>query len=269
MIAVDSCFAMRAPGEEIPDRAARHAAPSSRSRPWTGHLQGTDHRESGTIPVSSRRRSWRPPLRGNCGCQVTAPRRPPGAVRRDPGGPSTRAVPGRVSMTRCRTRNPERSWAPTASRARSARARWARCSAASTPGSTAGSRSRSCPRSTATAPSCAPRFVREGRAVAAISHPNVVQVFATGTFDERPYIAMELLDGTDLGSTVEKQRPARLADRGARDPRRRAGPRRRLEGRPDPSRRQAVEPGAAVERRGQGHRLRPREAGRSGQPSPR
>lgn len=51
------------------------------------------------------------------------------------------------------------------------------------------------------------RFVREGRAVAAVSHPNVVQVFATGTFDERPYIVMELLDGTDLGTTVEKGRP--------------------------------------------------------------
>lgn len=51
------------------------------------------------------------------------------------------------------------------------------------------------------------RFVREGRAVAAVSHPNVVQVFATGTFDERPYIAMEFLDGTDLGSLVEKQGP--------------------------------------------------------------
>ena len=51
------------------------------------------------------------------------------------------------------------------------------------------------------------RFVREGRAVAAISHPNVVQVFANGTFDERPYIAMELLDGIDLGSTVEKKGP--------------------------------------------------------------
>ena len=51
------------------------------------------------------------------------------------------------------------------------------------------------------------RFVREGRAVAAISHPNVVQVFATGSFDERPYIAMELLDGTDLGTTVEKKGP--------------------------------------------------------------
>ena len=51
------------------------------------------------------------------------------------------------------------------------------------------------------------RFVREGRAVAAISHPNVVQVFANGTVDERPYIVMELLDGTDLGATVEKNGP--------------------------------------------------------------
>jgi eukaryotic-like serine/threonine-protein kinase len=51
------------------------------------------------------------------------------------------------------------------------------------------------------------RFVREGRAVAAISHPNVVQVFATGSFDDRPYIAMEFLDGVDLGSAVEKHGP--------------------------------------------------------------
>lgn len=51
------------------------------------------------------------------------------------------------------------------------------------------------------------RFVREGRAVAAISHPNVVQVFATGSYDDRPYIAMELLDGADLGSIVEKHGP--------------------------------------------------------------
>jgi serine/threonine protein kinase len=49
------------------------------------------------------------------------------------------------------------------------------------------------------------RFVREGRAVAAISHTNVVQVFATGSFDDRPYIVMELLDGQDLGSIVEKR----------------------------------------------------------------
>jgi eukaryotic-like serine/threonine-protein kinase len=51
------------------------------------------------------------------------------------------------------------------------------------------------------------RFVREGRAVAAIQHANVVQVFTTGTFDERPFIAMEFLDGTDLGSIVEDHGP--------------------------------------------------------------
>ncbi|CAN5300408.1 hypothetical protein BH11MYX1_BH11MYX1_11160 [soil metagenome] len=56
------------------------------------------------------------------------------------------------------------------------------------------------------------RFVREGRAVAAISHPNVVQVFATGSFDDRPYIAMELLDGIDLGTAIEKGGPLRSAD---------------------------------------------------------
>ncbi|MCE9573596.1 MAG: serine/threonine protein kinase [Deltaproteobacteria bacterium] len=51
------------------------------------------------------------------------------------------------------------------------------------------------------------RFTREGRAVAAIQHPNVVQVFSTGTFDDRPYIAMELLEGTDLGTAVEENGP--------------------------------------------------------------
>jgi len=51
------------------------------------------------------------------------------------------------------------------------------------------------------------RFGREGRAVAAISHPNVVQVFAIGSFDERPYIAMEFLEGTDLGAAVDKKGP--------------------------------------------------------------
>ncbi len=51
------------------------------------------------------------------------------------------------------------------------------------------------------------RFVREGRAVAAISHPNVVQVFTTGTYDGRPYIAMEFLTGSDLGGFVQERGP--------------------------------------------------------------
>ncbi|MBE7448030.1 MAG: serine/threonine protein kinase [Kofleriaceae bacterium] len=56
------------------------------------------------------------------------------------------------------------------------------------------------------------RFTREGRAVAAISHPNVVQVFATGTYQDRPYIAMELLEGTDLASAVDAQGPLPALD---------------------------------------------------------
>ncbi|HUH01875.1 MAG TPA: serine/threonine-protein kinase [Kofleriaceae bacterium] len=51
------------------------------------------------------------------------------------------------------------------------------------------------------------RFVREARAVAAIAHPNVVQVFTTGSFDDRPYIAMEFLDGVDLGTDVRDNGP--------------------------------------------------------------
>lgn len=51
------------------------------------------------------------------------------------------------------------------------------------------------------------RFVREGRAVAAIAHPNVVQVFATGTYEDRPYIAMELLEGTDLATVIDDDGP--------------------------------------------------------------
>jgi serine/threonine-protein kinase len=51
------------------------------------------------------------------------------------------------------------------------------------------------------------RFVREARAVAGISHPNVVQVFTTGEFDGRPYFAMEYLAGRDLGSIVREGGP--------------------------------------------------------------
>jgi eukaryotic-like serine/threonine-protein kinase len=51
------------------------------------------------------------------------------------------------------------------------------------------------------------RFLREARAVAATSHPNVVQVFTTGEFDGRPYLAMEFLAGVDLGSSVEHGGP--------------------------------------------------------------
>ena len=94
-----------------------------------------------------------------------------------------------------------------ASRASSAPARWARCFAAIDTGLNRRVAIKLLSEKHRDSPELRKRFVREGRAVAAISHPNVVQVFATGSFDDRPYIAMELLDGTDLGIAVEKQGP--------------------------------------------------------------
>jgi serine/threonine-protein kinase len=51
------------------------------------------------------------------------------------------------------------------------------------------------------------RFAREARAVAAISHPNVVQVFTTGEYDGRPFFAMDYLAGQDLGTLVKSRGP--------------------------------------------------------------
>ncbi|HTV25392.1 MAG TPA: serine/threonine-protein kinase, partial [Polyangiaceae bacterium] len=47
-------------------------------------------------------------------------------------------------------------------------------------------------------PQGAQRFLREARAAAAIKHPNVVDILDVGVWQERPYIVMELLSGTDL-----------------------------------------------------------------------
>src|SRR5262245_32918484 len=41
-------------------------------------------------------------------------------------------------------------------------------------------------------------FVREARVVHVIDHPSVPDVFATGTYDRRPYLVMERLHGKTL-----------------------------------------------------------------------
>jgi len=42
------------------------------------------------------------------------------------------------------------------------------------------------------------RFVREGRTLARLTHPNVLSVFGAGDSDHGPYLAMELVEGRDL-----------------------------------------------------------------------
>src|SRR5687768_5064349 len=47
-------------------------------------------------------------------------------------------------------------------------------------------------------------FLREARIVHAVEHPAVIDVFATGTYDGRPYLVMEKLIGTPLGRRVDE-----------------------------------------------------------------
>ncbi len=49
-------------------------------------------------------------------------------------------------------------------------------------------------------------LLNEAGALARLSHPNVVAVLGVGTFDDRPFLAMELVEGTTLGQWLERPR---------------------------------------------------------------
>jgi protein kinase-like protein len=46
------------------------------------------------------------------------------------------------------------------------------------------------------------RFARESELVMSLEHPNVVPIYDAGDVDDRVYLAMRLVDGTDLGSLL-------------------------------------------------------------------
>lgn len=57
------------------------------------------------------------------------------------------------------------------------------------------------------------RFSREFRALTRMDHPNIVKVYEAGVSDGYPWLAMELVDGCDLGKLVDAWERDRPADR--------------------------------------------------------
>jgi hypothetical protein len=56
------------------------------------------------------------------------------------------------------------------------------------------------------------RFVREGRALARVRHPNIVQVYDAGEAAGTAYLAMELIEGRPLGEVLGRRGPASLTE---------------------------------------------------------
>lgn len=56
------------------------------------------------------------------------------------------------------------------------------------------------------------RFVREGRALARVRHPNIVQIHDAGDTEYSAYLAMELVEGRSLDAILEQRGPLPLAE---------------------------------------------------------
>jgi hypothetical protein len=49
------------------------------------------------------------------------------------------------------------------------------------------------------------RFAREARALAALNHPNIVNIYDTGEFDDSPFIVMEYVRGETLAEVIKRR----------------------------------------------------------------
>ena len=59
-----------------------------------------------------------------------------------------------------------------------------------------------------TTPELIQRFQREAKTIAALRHPNIVQVYDFGPLDGSHYLAMEYVAGSDLGAEMRRRREA-------------------------------------------------------------